>query len=233
MASGLKAATARVPSTDREREGGHGDHDGRAGWGRPARHYASQCGPVPAAAGRRSLTYAARQRRHRRIGQHGREVGIARQPPAGERAQLAQRPLQVRQHRLDVVAQRVQRGQVVARERVVGPGGQTAIERLDGAVAEGAGFLLGAEPEVGRRQLLVHLDDRPIAQRVIGERQEIELAAVLPDRVLVLPAQVVHVAEPGVRADDDQPLRARHRPLLQVHRFPGVLFGGVEVAVSA
>ena len=83
-----------------------------------------------------------------------------------------------------------------------------------------------------RADLLMQLDHRAFAQRVVARVHPLQFAAKLGVGRIVIPAQVVHVAEARVRADDQQPFGTRHRPLLKLDRLTRRFFCCVEVAAE-
>ena len=64
-------------------------------------------------------------------------------------------------------------------------------------------------------QLLLQLDARPLAQQVIPHRDHLQLTTILADRIVMTSLAIVHVAEPRMRADDDQAGGTGHRLILQ------------------
>src|SRR5262245_9122144 len=124
-----------------------------------------------------------------------------------------------------VANHRVRAGDVVPRERVVGPFGQ-ALRETRRDVAEGvAGVVHAALPRVGAGQLLIDFDQHPLFEHVVALAGEDYLAVILRDRVVVTALQVIDVAEPRVGADDLHTFVASQVLLLRLDRPAGHLFG--------
>ena len=105
----------------------------------------------------------------------------------------------------DVTAPRIERGNVVARCRVIGAAGHPPSVRLDGHVAETGSRFLIAPGTLECAEFLVQFDQRSLAKRVVAGRDVFEFAAILDVSRVLCPAQVVHVPEACVGTDDEQP----------------------------
>src|SRR5262245_28626271 len=124
-----------------------------------------------------------------------------------------------------VANHRVRAGDVIPRERVVGPFGQ-ALRETRRDVAEGvAGVVHAALPRVGAGQLLIDFDQHPLFEHVVALAGEDYLAVILRDRVVVTALQVIDVAEPRVGADDLHTFVASEVLLLRLDRPASHLFG--------
>jgi hypothetical protein len=133
---------------------------------------------------------------------------------------------------LDITAPRIHGGDVIARGRIVGTGGDATRVGLNREIAEAYRVGPLAAGVMHRADLLMQLDHRSFAQGVVARIHPLQLAAELGERRIVVTTQVVHVAQARVRADDQQPFGTRHRPLLKLDRLTRRFFRCVEVAAE-
>src|SRR5262249_11596555 len=96
----------------------------------------------------------------------------------------------------------VSAGEIIPRERIVGPLGQAFLKTFRNVLESFAGVLQVPLPHVGARQLLIDFDQRSFFERMVALTGEDNLAVKLRDRVVVTAPQVIDVTEPRIGADD-------------------------------